>query len=105
MGLCGQEVLEHILLCDSASAQWAALEALYRPYGAQQLSSKLRAFMDYKVAEGATKGIAEMADHLSTLQYEIGQIEPKEKPSDKLKLVTLCRAAGEQDERLNPLIL
>jgi transposase InsO family protein len=105
MGLCSREALDHILLYESASAQWKALEALYRPLGLQQLSTKIRAFTGYKVPEGNTQRITEVANHLSTLQSEIGSIEPKERPSDTLKLATLFRVAGELDYRFEPLIL
>jgi hypothetical protein len=105
MGLCSQEALDHILLCDSASAQWEALEALYRPLGLQQLSTKIRAFTGYKVPEGSNKKVTEVANQLSTLQSEIGSIKPDEKPSDTLKLATLYRVAGELDQRFEPLIL
>jgi hypothetical protein len=105
MGLCSREALDHILLCESAGAQWGALETLYRPLGLQQLSTKIRAFTGYKVPEGSTKGVTEVANQLSTLQSEIGSIEPKEKPSDTLKLATLYRVVGELDQRFEPLIL
>jgi hypothetical protein len=105
MGLCSQEILDHILLYDSASAQWEALEALYRLLGLQQLSTKIRVFKGYKVPEGSSKRITEVANQLSALQWEIGFIKPEKKPSDTLKLATLYRVAGELDQRFEPLIL
>ncbi|KAM3067034.1 hypothetical protein ACMFMG_012223 [Clarireedia jacksonii] len=103
MGLCSREALDHILLCESASAQWDALESLYRPLGLQQLGTKIRAFNSYKAPEG--KGVTEVANHLSTLQAEIGAIDPKEKPSETVKRAHLYRLAGELDQRFEPLIL
>ncbi|KAM3084680.1 hypothetical protein ACMFMG_012229 [Clarireedia jacksonii] len=105
MVLCSQEALDHILLCESASAQWEALDAQYRPQGMLQLRIKIRAFTDYKVPKGSAKGIVEVANQLSNLQWEIGSIEPKEKPSDLYKLATLYRVVEELDHRFEPLIL
>jgi hypothetical protein len=67
IGLYSRKVLDHILLYENASAQWEALEALYRPLGLQQLSTKIRAFIGYKMPEGNTQRITKMANHLSTL--------------------------------------
>jgi hypothetical protein len=57
------------------------------------------------VPEGSTKGVAEVANQLSTLQYEIGSIKPEEKPSDIVKTATLYKAIREIDQRFEPIIL
>ncbi|PMD53421.1 uncharacterized protein K444DRAFT_541610 [Hyaloscypha bicolor E] len=104
MSLCAQGALQHILLLGTAREQWDALKALYAPLGMQQLSTKIQAFTSYKPPErGAT--VAVVATELSTLQYEIGTIDPTEKPSDALKISILFGAIRALDERFAPLIL
>lgn len=104
MGLCAPGALQHILLLSTAKEQWEALEALYAPLGIQQLSAKVQAFTAYRPPErGAT--VAVVATDLSTLQYEIGAIDPTEKPSDTLKISLLFQAIRALDERFGPLIL
>lgn len=104
MGLCAQTALQHILLLNTAKEQWEALKALYSPLGIQQLSAKVQAFTTYKPSEsGAT--VAVVATELSTLQYEIGAIDPAERPSDTLKILLLFQAIRALDERFGPLIL
>jgi hypothetical protein len=104
MGLCAQVALQHILLLSTAKEQWEALEALYSPLGIQQLSAKVQAFTTYRPPEsGAT--VAVVATALSTLQYEIGTIDPKERPSDTLKISLLFQAIRALDDRFAPLIL
>jgi hypothetical protein len=104
MSLCAQGALQHILLLGTAREQWEALEALYAPLGMQQLSAKIQAFTSYKPPErGAT--VAVVATELSTLQYEIGTIDPTEKPSETLKISILFGAIRALDERFAPLIL
>lgn len=46
-----------------------------------------------------------VATELSTLQYEIGTIDPTEKPSEALKISILFGAIRALDERFAPLIL
>jgi len=104
MGLCARDVLQHILLLNTAKEQWEALKALYAPLGLQQLGAKTQAFTGYRPPEsGAT--VAVVATELSTLQYEIGAIDPAEKPSDTLKISLLFQAIRALDERFGPLIL
>jgi hypothetical protein len=104
MGLCAQSALQHILLLSTAKEQWDALKALYAPLGRQQLSAKVQAFTTYKPPEsGAT--VAVVATDLSTLQYEIGTIDPTEKPSDTLKISLFLQAVRALDSRFDPLIL
>lgn len=84
MGMCKPSVLQHILLLETAKEQWDTLKTLYAPLGLQQLSAKVLAFTSYKPPEsGAT--VMNISTHLSTLQYEIGAIDPKERPSDTQK--------------------
>ncbi len=104
MGLCSSGALQHILLLNSAKEQWGALKALYSPLGLQQLSAKVQAFTGYKPPEKTTS-IAEISTQLSTLQYEIGAIDPKERPSDTLKISILLQAVRIFDNRFAPLIL
>ena len=104
MGLCAQGTLQHILLLSTAKEQWEALEALYAPLGIQQLSAKVQAFTAYKPPERGTT-VAVVATELSTLQYEIGAIDPTEKPSDTLKISLLFQAIKALDDRFIPLIL
>jgi hypothetical protein len=104
MGLSAQEALQHILLLNTAKEQWDALKALYAPLGKQQLSAKVQAFTTYKPPEsGAT--VAVVATDLSTLQYEIGTIDPTEKPSNTLKISLFLQAVRALDSRFDPLIL
>jgi hypothetical protein len=70
----------------------------------QQLSAKIQAFTSYKPLErNAT--VAVVAMELSTLQYEIGTIDPTEKPSETLKISIFFGAIRAMDERFAPLIL
>ena len=104
MSLCAQGALQYILLLETAKEQWEALNALYAPLGMQQLSAKIQAFTSYKPPErNAT--IAVVAIELSTLQYEIGTINPTEKPSKALKISILFRAIRALDKRFALLIL
>jgi len=104
MSLCAQGALQHILLLETAKEQWEALNTLYAPLGLQQLSAKIQAFTSYKPPErNAT--VAVVATELSTLQYEIGTIDPTEKPSETLKISIFFGAIRALDERFAPLIL
>jgi Reverse transcriptase (RNA-dependent DNA polymerase)/Integrase core domain/GAG-pre-integrase domain len=103
MSLCSQNTLQHILLLATAKEQWEALKSLYQPLGLQQLGAKIRAFTTYQPPERGT--VAEIATQLSTLQYEIGAINPTERPSDTLKISILFQAIKALDTRFNPLIL
>jgi hypothetical protein len=91
MGLCATGALQHILLLGTAKEQWEALKSLYSPLGLQQLSAKIQAFTAYRPSEGSAT-VTEVATHLSTLQYEIGAIDPAEKPSDTLKISILLHS-------------
>ena len=84
MGLCAPTVLQHILLLKTAKEQWSTLKTIYAPLGLQQLSAKIQAFTAYKAPENST--ISEIATQLTTLQYEIGTIDPQEQPSDTIKI-------------------
>jgi hypothetical protein len=103
MGVCSHPVIQHILLLESAKEQWDTLKKLYAPTGAQQLSSKVQAFTGYKATAGTT--VAEIATALSTLQYEIGVIDPGERPTDGLKIGLLFQALRVLDPQYGPLIL
>ncbi len=104
MRFCNSGALQHILPLNSAKERWEALNALYSPLRLQQLSAKVQAFTGYKPPEKTTS-IAEIATQLSTLQYEIGAINPNEKPSDILKISILLHAVSTFDNRFAPLIL
>jgi len=103
MALCSQNVLQHVLLLDTAKEQWEALKALYSPLGLQQLSAKILAFTSYR--PGTSASVTEVATRLSTLQHEIGAIDPAERPSDTLKISILFQAIRALDQRFEPLIL
>jgi hypothetical protein len=103
MGVCSGAVLQHILLLETAKEQWETLKRLYAPAGALQLSTKIQAFTGYKATEGAT--IAEVATALTTLQAEIGDIDPKERPTDSLKIGLFFQAARGLNPLFGPLIL
>lgn len=103
MGVCSQPVIQHVLLLETAKEQWDTLKKLYAPSGAQQLSTKLQAFAGYRGTEGTT--VAEMATALSTLQYEIGAIDPRERPSDSMKIGLLFQALRVLNPLYGPLIL
>ena len=103
MGLCMPTVLQHILLLGTAKEQWNTLKSIYAPLGLQQLSAKIQAFTAYTAPGNST--ISEVATQLTTLQYEIATIEPKEKPSDTLKIAIFLQAIQSLDERYKPLIL
>jgi Pol polyprotein, beta-barrel domain/Zinc knuckle/Domain of unknown function (DUF4219)/gag-polypeptide of LTR copia-type len=103
MGACAQPVLQHILLLETAKEQWNTLKKLFLPLGAQQLSTKLQAFAGYRATEGTT--VAEIATVLSTLQYEIGAIDPREKPTDSMKIGLLFQALRGLNPLYGPLLL
>jgi hypothetical protein len=68
------------------------------------LSSKIEAFASYLVPKGSTKGVAEISTDLSTLQEDIGLIDPDERPSEKQKIGVLYRVIRIYDSRFNILI-
>ena len=103
MGVCSSTVLQHILLLETAKEQWDMLKRLNAPTGALQLSTKVQAFTGYKASETAT--IAEIATGLSTLQSEIGSIDPKERPTDSLKIGLFFQAVRGLNPLYSPLIL
>jgi hypothetical protein len=103
MGYCAQGTLQHILLLKTAKEQWDALKALYQPLGLQQLGTKLRAFTSYTPPNDST--VATIATDLTTLQAEIGDIDPKERPSENAKIAVFLRAVRALDPRFDPLIL
>jgi hypothetical protein len=103
MGVCSQPVLQHILLLESAKEQWDTLKKLYLPTGTQQLSTKLQAFAGYRPTDGTT--VSEIATALTTLQYEIGSIDPKEKPTDGMKIGLLFQALRALNTQYGPLLL
>lgn len=103
MGVCSSTALQHILLLETAKEQWDTLKRLYAPAGALQLSTKVQAFTGYKATEGAT--VAEIATGLTTLQSEIGDIDPKERPTDSLKIGLLFQAVRALNPLYGPLIL
>jgi hypothetical protein len=105
MGYCAQGTLQHILLLNTAKEQWDALKALYQPLGFQQLGTKLRAFTSYTPPKDPTPSITTVATDLTTLQAEIGDIDPKERPSDNAKIAVFLRAVRALDPRFDPLIL
>jgi hypothetical protein len=67
------------------------------------LSAKIQAFTSYKAPDGAK--IAEVVTQLDTLQFEIGSIEPAERPSKTLKISILLQALRALDERYDLLVL
>jgi len=71
--------------------------------GAQQLSTKLQAFAGYRATKGTI--VAEIATTLSTLQYEIGSIDPREKPTDGMKIGLLFQALRGLNPLYGPLLL
>jgi hypothetical protein len=103
MDACAQHVLQHILLLETAKEQWDTLKKLYGPVGAQQLSTKLQAFAGYRATQGTT--VAEIATALSTLQYEIGAIDPQERPSNSMKIGLLFQALRGLNPLYGPLLL
>ena len=105
MGLCGASTLQHILLLGTAKEQWEALKALYSPLGLQQLGAKLRAFTAYEPLKNANATVTTVATEIDTLQAEIGDIDPKERPSENAKTAVFLRAVRALDPRFDPLIL
>lgn len=103
MGACAQPVLQHILLLETAKEQWDTLKKLFLPTGTQQLSTKLQSFAGYRPDGGTT--VAEITTTLSTLQYEIGTIDPKEKPTDGMKIGLLFQALRGLNPLYGPLLL
>ena len=67
------------------------------------MSAKIQAFTSYKAPDGAK--IAEVVTQLDTLQFEIGSIEPAERPSKTLKISILLQALRALDERYDLLVL
>lgn len=104
MSLCSQDTLQHILLLATAKEQWDALKSLYQPLGLQQLGAKIQAFTAY-VPPKERASVTIVATELSTLQAEIGDIDPKERPSENAKIAVLLRAVRALDTRFDPLIL
>jgi hypothetical protein len=105
MGYCAQGTLQHILLLETAKEQWEALKALYQPLGLQQLGTKLKAFTSYIPPKDPPPTITTVATDLTTLQAEIGDIDPKERPSENAKIAVFLRAVRALDPRFDPLIL
>jgi hypothetical protein len=105
MGYCAQGTLQYILLLETAKEQWEALKALYQPLGLQQLGTKLRAFTSYTPPKDSTPTITTIATDLTTLQAEIGDIDPKERPLENAKIAVFLRAVRALDPRFDPLIL
>jgi hypothetical protein len=103
MGVCTQTVLQHVLLLETAKEQWETLKRLYAPAGALQLSTKVQAFTGYQATKGTT--IAEIATALTTLQAEIGDIDPKERPTESLKIGLFFQAVRRLNPLFGPLIL
>jgi hypothetical protein len=66
-----------------------------------QLNTKVQAFI------GETKGtiIGEIATILTILQEEIRVIDPKERPTDNLKISLFFKAIRELDIQYRPLLL
>jgi hypothetical protein len=104
MGLCNQDTLQHILLLETAQEQWDALKALYQPLGRQQLGAKIQAFTAY-IPPKDRASVTTVATELSTLQAEIGDIDPQERPSENAKIAVFLRAIRALDPRFDPLIL
>ena len=105
MGYCSQGALQHVLLLETAKEQWEALNTLYLPLGQQQLTAKVQAFIGYTIPEGTSPTVAEIANQLDTIQYEISAIDAKETPSETLKTSILLQAVRGLDPRFDPLIL
>jgi len=105
MGLCGSSTLQHILLLATAKEQWEALKGLYSPLGLQQLGAKLQAFTAYEPPKNASATVTTVATEIDTLQAEIGDIDPKERPSENAKTAVFLRAIRALDPRFDPLIL
>lgn len=103
MDLCILEVLQHILLLETAKEQWKALRSLYRPLRLQQLSAKVQAFIGYRLQEYTT--IAEISTQLNTLQYKIKAIDNKERSSNTLKKFILLQTVRALNDRYSSLIL
>ena len=104
MSLCSQDTLQHILLLATAKEQWDALKSLYQPLGLQQLGAKIQAFTAY-VPPKERASVTTVATELSTLQAEIGDIDPNERPSENAKIAVFLRAIRALDTRFDPLIL
>ena len=105
MGYCAQGTLQYILLLETAKEQWEALKTLYQPLGLQQLGTKLRAFTSYIPPKDSAPTVTTVATDLTTLQAEIGDIDPKERPSENAKIAVFLRAVRALDPRFDPLIL
>jgi hypothetical protein len=105
MGYCSQGTLQHILLLNTAKEQWDTLKALYQPLGLQQLGTKLRAFTSYSPQKDSAPTVTTVATDLTTLQAEIGDIDPTERPSENAKIAVFLRAVKALDPRFDPLIL
>ena len=67
------------------------------------MSTKLQSFAGYRPDIGTT--VAEIATTLSTLQYEIGSIDPGEKPTDSMKIGLLFQALRGLNPLYGPLLL
>jgi len=104
MGLCDPiKVLGEILLLSTAKEQWDALRRNHEPTGALQLGSKIQAFTGYQASQGTP--ILEVATALTMLQADIAYIDPKEKPTDTLKISIFFKVLRATTPEFRPLIL
>jgi hypothetical protein len=103
MGVCAQQVLQYIAHLDTAKEQWDTLKTLYAPSTQLQLGSKLREFIGYQATEGTT--VTEMVTALTTLQMEIGAIDPNERPTDSTKIGVLFQTMRQLNAKYGPLLL
>jgi hypothetical protein len=105
MGYYAQGTLQHILLLETTKEQWEALKTPYQPLGLQQLGTKLKAFTSYILRKDSAPTVTTVATDLTTLQAEIKDIDPKERPSENAKIAVFLRAVRALDPRFDPLIL
>ncbi|RFU28076.1 hypothetical protein B7463_g8263, partial [Scytalidium lignicola] len=104
MGYCNHALKNHILGKKSAKERWEALKTIYAPMGKQQLGAKLQAFQAYQPPK-TNAFVITIATELDTLQAEIEDIDPSERPSDSAKVQVLFRAVKSLNNQFDPLIL
>ena len=88
---CGKGPLKMIVYMDTAKQQWDRLEALYETTGITELGIKSDTFYFFKLEKDIA--IRDISNRLDTLQFEIGILDPTEKPSERQKIAALFKAA------------
>lgn len=97
------KVLGKILLFSTTKEQWNTLRRNHEPIRALQLGSKIQAFIGYQTSQRTP--ILEVAIAFIILQADIAYINPKEKPTNILKISIFFKILRATIPKFRPLIL